>query len=272
MAIVTFSEMDGYPLEVRDLYGLKATRKLRCAWEDRYTLRGLLLAHPPALYPYNPDFVCRAVNCGIEPFGGSNQSVADASMTTYPEAILTVNYETPKTADPQPYPKEDSVVKHEDPTMVFSESFDPYVEARRLDYTKFRWSSGEPLTADESPIIPLSRAHYSVTRYNQPAAPSDILDYVGKINSATVTPVILGSFTFPIHTLLFEPPTINLTADDQGGRTFEISYKFWYKEEGWRKFWRAQTEQYESIINIDTEAAYESPEEIDFNGLLPQGT
>lgn len=272
MPVVEFYELDGYPQETRTLKGFQATRKLVVAWDDRYTLRELLIHHPPELYPYIPAFGAMVVAISMQPVGKQLNIPGYDSLARYDHCLLSVQYATPAPEDPQPYPASQSQTKHEDPTMVVSESYEPYAEASRLDYTKFKWSNGDPLTSDEAPVRIVYRAKYVITRHNQANAPSGLLNYVGRINSATVTPVLLSNVSFPAHTLLFQSPNVATQADDDGDPRYDVTYRFLYKEEGWRKFWHSETRQEETIFHIDGGAPYDKPDEIDFNNLLPQGS
>ena len=277
---IAFHEMRGYPIEERTLLNFSATRKLLCAWNDRTALRELLIGHPGQLYPYAYSFGARVVEVSIEPFGKEHQDALGEDLAWYEAAVLTVKYRSPGIAEPQPYPEEKSPSAHNNPQAVISENLEPYAQGMRLSPEKFRWSDGTALSEEEAPPRILYRAKYTMTRYNLPAVPEEAVTYVGKINDAPVWPILLsrsgnpaGDLYFPTNTLLFQPPTISMSMDSAGTRNFSVAYKFAFREEGWRKFWRADNEAYETIHHVASDggagAEYEMPEEADFSVLFP---
>lgn len=270
MATLAFWELAGYPKESANTDSFSATRKMLIEWDMRYYLQASLLGHPGALYPYIPDYAARCVAVSIEPFGGIDRHMIYADRAEYGYALLTAKYKTPQMGDPQPYPQAKSPALHASPQAVISESLEPTSEAMRLDFTKFKWSDGAALTADEAPIRQVYRMAYSMTRHNLTEVPAFTQDYVGGCNAATITPVLMDTMVFGPFTLLYISPVIGLSIDDQGNRQFNVSYRFAYKAEGWRKVWRADTEDYQTIVHKDTDVDYESPPAFQFGNLFPR--
>ncbi len=105
--------------------------------------------------------------------------------------------------------------------------------------------------------------------------PQAALDLVGTINNAAISPVLEGirDLVFPIHTLLFQPPTLGLATQPSGVTAHDVTYRFLYRPETWRAFYRASTEAYESIYHRNADGTkgdiYEEPAEADLSVILP---
>jgi hypothetical protein len=267
---VQFWELEGFPTEDFSGNRFTAQRRLLCYWADRYLLRYLLVAWPGAQYPYISDFPVRCTGVGIEPFAAM-KTVAGmaADMASYEYAILNVRYESPQYGDAQPYPSALNMAKHLDPSKAISESFEPSLEALRLDYSLFKWGDGAALKPDEAPVRSVYRMAYSLTRHNQTSIPGESLSYVGKINDDTVTPILLPGLSFAAHTLMYIPPSIDVATDESGTGLIDVTHRFAFKEEGWRKFWRGDTKQYEEIKVKSSGANYDQPEAVDFGVFFP---
>lgn len=272
MPTIAYHEMLGYPRETRDILGnFSAVRKLLVAWDDRFGLRDALLEWPGALYPYrlSDTFEVRAVECGeMEPFGGCTDVVGDDHLLQYPFAIIPVKYQTPRIDEAHSHPSYPST-----PEAALSETIEPWHETRRLDYTLFKWGDGTALKPEEAPFELVSRVRYCLTRYNQTEVPDAAIKLVDCCNQNTVYPIMLSSaWFFPPYTLKFEPPTLSMTADANGVQRYTLAYKFSYKEETWRKFYRPKTAThaaaYQSIYEIATGTQYQMPPAGDFSPLF----
>lgn len=278
MPIVQYWELDGYPKESRELGSFKATRKLLVDWDSRYLLREALIYHPPAIYPYfipqyNLRLALRVRSVLIEPYGRSDlHSILYPDMIRYDWALLTVDYATPQLGDPQPYPQDKNAVLHERADAVVSETLEPYAEARREDHRLFKWSDGTELQANEAPVQLVYRNNYTLTRHNLTEIPAEVNTMPGKINSGTVTPILATGITFAAHTLLFGGTQLAWKTGDQGERLVDVTYRMLWKEEGWRKFWRADAQEYQTIMVKATDVDYDVPAEADFSVLFPQVT
>lgn len=271
MAFIDFWEVKGYPKESRDRKGFQATRKVLCAWTDRYLLRELFIYHPGHLYPYIPGFGARAVSVASEPWAKQEQyNVAYPDLCTYDWALLTVRYATPKYGDAQAYPKHMDPVKHEIASAAISEQIEPSSEARKLDYTKFTWDDGTELAPDEAPVEILRRGVYLFTRHNLTASQvPDTSALEWTTNLEVITPILMPGRSYPAGTLLFEPPTTDYAADPEGNLTFDVTYRFSAKEEGWQKFWRADTKAYHALKVKEGGATYDKPEKVSWASIFP---
>jgi len=267
---ITFYEMDGYPQEEWDHQGFSAVRKLIVSWEYAAALRLALMGHPGQVYPYLPSMQARVNGVGLQPFGKSQQHTFYQDMTWYDWALLTVRYGTPRLEDKQPYPESVDPVKHRNPQAAISESLQPTAEALKLDHTLFYWSvGGDALKPDEAPVRVVQRMSYSLTRHNLLTVPMEAYTSIGKCNSDVVTPILMSSLSFAVNTLLFQPPRINLSADEFGKPQFDVTYGFAYKEEGWRKYWRPDSKAYEQIKLVSDDSVYNVPAEMAFSVFFP---
>lgn len=240
---ILFSEEEGYPREGRDRGRYWAVRKLRVAWADRGALAEALIGFPRQVYPYAPDTLARVDSVEGEPAPG--QLTADTSVTDhtggtpalYDEALLTVRYGTPRIGEGQPHP---DPAYENDPQEEISETLEPFVETIALDHKRFVWSDGTPLSPEETPYTTVRRSKYVLTRYNQLMVPAAALTLPGKINVAAVQPVLLTGLVFPAMTLMLESPLLSISSQLDGSLGLDITYRFLYREETWRKYWRPE--------------------------------
>jgi len=268
MATLEFWELAGYPQEDLTLKKFTATRKLLVAWENRDLLRFSLIRHPGAVYPYINDWSIRCTGVAVEPFGGMTGAGVLPELADYDWAVVTARYESPDYGAPQAYPASDPV-KHADITKSLSESLEPNVEAMKLPYEKFVWSSdGAPIKASECPFTYVHRMSYVLTRHYQVSVPEEAVTFVGKISSEQMSPVMMPAVVFPAKTLKFEPPSIDLSTDPDGNTRYDVTYRFQYKEEGWDKFYRADTQAYDTIRPSAGGGAW-TPGTADFRTLQP---
>jgi hypothetical protein len=253
---VAYSELAGSPKESGDRESFQATRRLLCAWADRFTLMSeLLVPFPGQIYPHAPGLGAHAKSCSAEPHGKEyGIGTLPYYMTTYSQAIVTCNYQTPRADDPEI--QGDTIV---------SESYEPSVEFVTLDPTNFRWGSptGEALNPDEAPGRLVHTADYVYTRYLMPAVPAGIASLIGKVNDSTLAATIITGLTFAPGTLLFRPPSISRITTTTGAKAFTIAYRMTHRPEGWNQFWRNATQTYASIYVADG-AQYKNHPEADF--------
>jgi len=275
VSVVVYGEMAGYPQESWEAGQFRAVRKLLVDWDYRYFLQMEVARFPGQLYPYVPQFGARAVSCTIEPFAAQDQlSILYPTLATYDKAILTITYETPRLGERQPYPKDKSPVKHLDQEKSISEQLEPFVETLQFPYTDYRWGSGSgaALVPEEAPLFPLYRCTYTMTRHAQKSVPAEAINLVGNINNASVTPVLLNpesaTLVFPTHTLMFNPPVISLSAAEDGTSRFDLTYRFSFRAETWRKFYRNSTKTYEAIY-LAGGSVVDWPTAGDFSPLFP---
>lgn len=222
------------PTEGANKEGPRATRLLECTWANRWTLLKELLGwweynsntdtvviHRPHDYPHNQWAKCLDVN--ILPFGKDVPSGVDG-VSAYGKARLTVVYGVPEEDD------------------YASESLEPSAEFLTFPNEKLFWDAAktEPLNEDEAPGVLLNTLNWIYNRHKMPYIPVEILNLIGYVNAAAITSPTLG-MTFPIETLLYQPPTlareISVVGGDYARLTgWRIEFRFTYRPTGWNKF------------------------------------
>jgi len=307
---VDYSEKQGSPREGWDTSGFRATRELICNWNVRQALMTELYGQPyPFIAPINPDTwdeevtydagdivrygeanfayvslvddnfnheptdidwwqyliigIANVVSMGAVPYDNNIAQMGSGSEAAYEKALVTVEYaRTP--AENQTSPD------------AFSESLEPTAEFLTLDPTKFAWlKQGDPaaiykLAENEAPGKLLRGLAYVHTRYNQTSIPADVQTLLGCINADAVIALTLGR-TFEAHTLLYTPPTLIRTVNEEGIGTWTITRRFIYKPNwedgsamGWNYFWRAETQKYERIYLYNTDTPVDVYPEANF--------
>jgi hypothetical protein len=251
-ATTVVCEEHGSPSESLTRDAITASVVLRCNWSDRWALMAELIGGRAA-WPYATGFGAatpRAQSASARPF--PSKGVTDGQAIVYADALVTVNYTTAEEED------------------LVAESLETNVEFQQLDFRRFRWgnAAGDPLIEAEAPgrqlfSMVLARTLFKV----EPPLPASLLTLPGKSNSAAYVSALLG-LTFPIETLIFGPPSMSRTISTAGNFAFDVSLMFPYKPEGWNKFWRAETESYEEMWNMDGAAVYKNYPPDDFSAFL----
>lgn len=249
------TELDGSPVESRDHRGrLVATRMFECDWADRLTILNDLIAAGGEQYPYSggsPIF-CLGVKC--DPF--ESGPIVDANgLNTYQKVKITAEYGTRESRVTQPHP--------DNPTQLFSESWDPSIEFLTVDYRKFKWATSyqvpvsfDPttgdvtawkpsfeLTADQAPGFQLHGAVYTYTRHNMTTVPTELQDLEGSINQYFVRTVTFGR-TLPAQSCLMLPCPIEVAWFSAPGGGWPIprvsvSFRMHFRNiPSWNKFFR----------------------------------
>lgn len=133
---------------------------------------------------------------------------------------------------------------------LFSESIEPTAEFVRLDHRFFRWSSGVPLTEGEAPGVLRRELKLVRKNFNEFAVPTAVLTLPGAVNNAPYTSSMLG-LTFNSETLLFAPEPVDRTVTTAGSSGYNYTLAFHFKPNGWNKYWRPQSQSWESIYLAD---------------------
>lgn len=230
-----------------------ASVTLRCSWANRWLLVADIVGNRN-VWPYAPGL--RGSAASIVPFPAA--AATDGQALVYEEALVTVKY-----------------TSKEEENLV-AESIEPTAEFITLDHKRFRWldegsetpGQGDPLSEAEAPgqqlhSLMLARTHYQV----EPPLPVEIISLVGSANDAAYVSALLG-LTFDEETLLFLPASLSRTITTSGDRAFDISLKFPYKPSGWNRYWRAKTQQYAEIYDVEAEAVYKGYPLADFSAFL----
>jgi hypothetical protein len=151
---------------------------------------------------------------------------------------------------------------------LFDERIIPAAEFTTQDYRNFRWGSttGDLLKEGEAPGKILRKCALSRTLYNVAAVPLIFLTGIGGVNNTAYTSLSLG-LTFAAETLLFEPGESSRSFTTLGTDGFTVSLNLEYNPNGWNKYWRAETQGYESQY-IAGGAEYKSYEPLDLSDVL----
>lgn len=201
---------------------------LRCAWGDRYLLIADLLGNQRAWPNGTAVNPMTARSAAIKTF--DTQFTVVGQSIIYQDALVDVNYG---------YETRD----------LFSESLEPTADFITLDHRYFRWGSaaGECIKQGEAPGRLRRGMNLLRTNYNVSAPLStQLLTAIGGVNDTAYTSTVLG-LTFPIGTLLFTPPVLDMSVDTLGSDGWTVAMKFMYRAEGWNSYWRAKTQSYDDI-------------------------
>ena len=247
---VACSEVHGSLKEEPQEDGVTCSVKLRVPFANRWSLVSDILSNRRA-WPHlsgwaNPP---RAKSASIEPMLGATTTSGQA--LAYEDSFVLVTYST-KVQD------------------LVAEELEPISDFRVLDFKRFRWgaAAGDPLLEAEAPgklhrSFALSRTLFKVN----PPVPAVIRDGVGGVNDALYSSTLLG-IDFDEETLLFNPPRISRTIKSDGTVAYTLAMKWLYREEGWNKYWRAKTDTYEEIWDVEGAAPHKSYPPTDFTALL----
>ncbi len=238
---LSWEELDGSPVEEWNLEAdsFRAVQRFKTVWADRLAVADVFLQtikqyeHAPTF----PGLLARSVSTA--PFGRQEGSTgAPFGIARYSHAIITVTFSTPTPTTPV-------VVDN----ILTTQSIEPNAEFVTLDHTEFRWGSaaGPELNPNESPGKLNIGFDYVLTQRGLETVPFHVLTYPGSVNGAAFFASLLG-LTFAAETLLYNPPTV--TPGSATG-TWNVAYRFSYRQSGWNKFWRVESRIEESIFHTD---------------------
>lgn len=227
---VSYEELDGYPIEKWD-GGFTATRMLKCAWGDRYTLVDEL-SGSSSYYPYLGTSTAYPASATIRPFGKQEAYVSgtttDTRMAQYDYATVEVNYSL--------YAPRYNLLT----SKFISEYLGPWTEFLTADPSKFTWTSGSNTAIDDNEAFgKLSTGLVYILTFHHittiPDAAYTLCDYC---NASTVDSYTLGK-TFPAQSLLYA--LHSATRDLQLGKypSWRLSYVFRYRPVSWNYRWNA---------------------------------
>lgn len=231
---VPFETLAGSP-EVRSTStwaGDGATRKLKCLWIHRIALERELLGY----YEYNGDNVLMhlptpfsidrpnliATSIVITPLGKVSGDEIDTRFATYTHAVLNVTFEVATRLLSDRYG-----------FVTLSEDVMDTTEFATLSAKNLYWGTGagrEQIGDRESPSKLSHGKEWLYTISGAYRVPSDIFDYVGKINISTVLSDYTGR-SYASGTLLYASPSVasEITA---GGMIYRITLRFLHKNNG----------------------------------------
>ncbi len=250
---VSYSEMQGSPSEGVARTGMKtATRKLECAWTDRWTLMTELLTED---YENEAGTLMKNTGNTSAPFPAANTGAT--TVATYEKALVTANYAILEIT-----------LEEDEEGEERSESIEPTAEFLSIDGKQLRWEAndGKPVAESDYPSKLFVGFDYIFTKTFQEDLPAAVLDLIGTVNAVAVHPTSEGmeTFSFPAKTLLYQPPSIQRTINPEGVLTWTVNYRFTYKsnedkgdtQRCWNYFFHAddgagEEGDFHKIFNLD---------------------
>lgn len=233
---------------------ISASVKLMCSWTNRWALVADLLNNLNVLPDYGTGAPV-ALRASVTPFGDWAQNT---QAITYSDALVTVTYGPPKF---------DEIGAFD----IVAESIEPSAEFRILPYQNFRWTdeTGDPLLEEEAPGKLEIKLNLVRQIFKVPTPLSTLtLSATGKVHNAIYSSPLLG-LDFAAETLLYLEPSFERTLRNDGSDGVNYTQKWSIKPEGWNKYWRAKTKQYEEIFETsEGGSAYKSYEPADLSALL----
>lgn len=249
--------------EIKDAYGeqlsltnWRPSTKLVCKWNQRHALVADILGNRrewPHATGFNKPV---AVSATISGSGESKTYDGSIQLLQYEEAMVQVNYDT--LAIQRGNSSDDGGDDQSGIYDAVSESFEPDVEFMNLDHKLFKWADGSSLLRNESPGKRVLRAKLVRTYYGLQYLPLSMITKIGYSNNADYFSRLLG-ITFPAETLLVGAPSSSRSIRSDGFYGWNLTLTFSIKEEGWNKFWRQDTGQYENLHNLDGSIYYNYP-------------
>ena len=280
----THEELPDSPKETWTPEGFRAVRRLICDWADRDELVWCIGEEGGQVYPhgtigYNAsnavtDNPPRAIHIDVQPFPAKLDKPAvnanrDAIIgvpsrrADYEKAILTVTYATAIWG----YYKTSG--------YIFTARLEPAGEHFTTTHEGLYWgqSSGTELKAAEAPGVYTSMLAYTLTFHGVAASNGALGNAISLMNYCNSSNFLDGGnapglpFFFLPETLYLVGPTFTRSFGIGNTLKWDMSLRFLYTPQGWNKFWRAETGQFEEIYNDDGQVrrAPTAP----FRGLMP---
>ena len=237
-------EIDNTAKSNAGLNGNAASVVLGCAYADRFLVGNDILQNRRVWPAGTGTGAPRAVDVQITGFGLlTNTQAGSPQLLDYGEARLNVTYE-PLSGEVPENPEEAGY-------DLLTEGFETQVDGKRLDHTAFLWKSAsgaaDQLEPGDAPVIQVRRMRLTREFYGLAVLPTYVLNFVGKCNNAAYFSNILN-LNFPAETLLFGQPVASRTIRTDGSDGWNLKLSLSYKEEGWNKFFRMQTNDYDTIV------------------------
>ena len=244
MAVV-YKELNGWPKQRQTRDGFFATRKVLCTWANLTDVENYFMSRAVdsglgEIYPYKPDTGARAFDVSSEPLPQSLMGEA-ANLATYGDAVVTVQYRTPRAQDPKLLETGSSVIA--------SQHFESASENIILSKDDFQWRTGginKNIEAEEAPTKTLHSIVYVLTIYNRPYVPIAALGMVGSVNEFPVDALLLSIgdgdvVQFPAETLLLTSvnhETSVPSGSGLSGLTGSVTYRMDFRLDTWNQWWR----------------------------------
>jgi len=261
---VQVEEMAGSPRFSASYDGqMRGQRDFKAAWTDVPALLVDLLGGskpdehapdgsiyiPPSVWPDDryPNLFC--LNADSVPLGDEAQRPASpaidpAGLMNYTFAKVTATYGIPK-FDPGSL----------NGGTLREERIEFAADVQSLSTEAMTWDQGgaRAIPADVTIGKVFGSMDYLVFFPNRATIPiAAIAAAVGTVNAATITAFVGygSSFTFPVETLLFLPPSASRSVSANGLNTWGIQYRLSYKVTGWNSFFDPESSSGNPFVPI----------------------
>jgi len=305
---IEHDEQNGSPEERIDEDGRFVVRRLRVAWDDRYTLfrqlaggvavvdgeAGTQIITLPDTFDPDDGFPTPlwARSFGITPFDEKVQDAdGDGRVAKYNFALLTVEYRTGRFGDEEGSGGGET---EDQPNIVIEERIEPEAENINVQRDNLFWESGNKAGDEFAPLEPLGipgkidvSVGWIVTYYNVlDPIPDAFWEQLGTINTAAIVSEKFGR-NWEANTLLYSSMNASRTFTTIGANSWTITCRFSYRRHssgrtskiigagalgilGWNGFWHAEVSDWDSIATGDTSLDTKVPvyEESNFGALL----
>lgn len=276
---VSYEEMNGSPVEELRDDGLRATRRLKCAWDDRLTLVGELTGKTeyvgddtyaytkPASYPWDtnsPPII--ALGASIEPFGDCAETPSLTTQNEYDHAVVTVEYGPNKISTMTGIAAETMITERIEPSIEFIQ-----VPSKKLYYQGTDpegGNKGQAVQSDMTLAFQLEIVDWIYTFHRLPYIPAAWWNLRGKVNASSITSNTFGK-TFAAETVLMRPATITRDYTQYGPKAWKLELRMSIRDTGWNKFPKPGTVPIEwAYLLVDNEANWKPYLTGDFSSLL----
>jgi len=263
--VLDYEELAGSPVESFDGQGPRATRRLKCAWADRYVLIDYFLGHgdgethvigAPYSFASGIGNVLYASSVQCTPFFPASVKqdtlrLVPTKNASYDHAHLEVGYELLHANLPAGV---QDPSKH--PQIMTAESLDTSLEYITLPTKGLDWRTlavNTALEQGEAPGLAIPAAVWTVVRNYYFKLPEKFYDYAGAMNTNEITSNKFGKRKFPARTLMYEPGEV-LESHTANRLTpyWRATMRFHYSSRRWDRFFRAETGQFENIYRADS--------------------
>lgn len=251
-----WSEMDGSPIERRELMGASAVMRLIGPWSQRHSLIDYyvdnMVAYPHQVYEFGipASNALRAISGSIKAFDTITDEIRmpGGSIAIYGLAVVEIRFGIPEIG----VPILTNVTNVRGRGDVISETFETASEFLSLDPELFKWrSDNRNLTEQEAPGMSITNEDYIFTRHGVGTIPSAAWDYVNCVNDDVIYPLsppLMGR-RFQPECLLYRGMRAHRTADKNMATTkLSISYRFSERKTGWNRFFRGDTGMWDEIV------------------------
>jgi len=219
-------------IDAKNIWRFRATRLLKCAWVDRAALIADLMTQAGGSYPHD-DGTPYAYVRKITPRGRGQTSSGGTNLIAYSESVLEVYYDS---AGPQ-WVNGSYITE-----AMVAEQFHIHPPGGNLS-----WTGSVKLTdGEKSTSTPLYGWSYTYTLGRMLAMPSVPAAHVGSCNATVQT---CGSFNLSMaaQTVLYGPPSVSKHSEMGEGTRYTASCSRPINPYGWNKFFRAETNAWESL-------------------------